>query len=139
MNRTGVSSETRELAERLVAFEAAAEGVAGDDALATCRVCEKLRRPLVVLTGTAGFSSLFSRALTLAKHEAPMLSVVQVKGDGSLDGFEGDIIDANTVLIAYLLNLLITFIGEPLTMRLLHDVWPQLSGADFSSHWEEMK
>ena len=76
MNRTSVSFETRGLTERLVAFEAAAGNSPKDDVHATCRVCEKLRRPLSLLAGTAGFSSLFTRALTLAKREFPALSVV---------------------------------------------------------------
>ena len=139
MNRTAVSLETRELAEWLVAFEAAAKNSSRDDAHATCRVCEKLRRPLSVLTGTAGFSSLFARALTLAEREVPALSAVQVRADGSLDGFHGDVTKANGVLIAHLLGLLITFIGEALTMRLLHDIWPDLAAFDFSVPREETK
>ena len=137
MNRAGVSTETRELAERLVAFEATAQRSSRQDALSTCRVCEKLRRPLCILTGTAGFSSLFTRALTLAKREAPALSVVTVNSDGSLTGLEGDVIKANTILIAHLLSLLITFIGEALLMRLLHDVWPDLPSADLRSPREK--
>ena len=137
MNRAGVSIETRRLAERLIALEAAAESSSREDAFSTCRVCEKLRRALSALTGTAGFSSLLSRALTLAKREAPMLNVVQVNMDGSLEGLEGDITKANTVIIAYLLNLLTTFIGDALLMRLLHDVWPDVPGHEFSS--EETK
>lgn len=126
MSQTGIKSETRELAEQLVAFEARSQNVSTADRLAPCRVCEKLRRPLVTLTGTAGFSSLLSRALTLAKREAPALSAVQVKPDGSLEGLEGEAAQAHPILVGYLLSLLITFIGETLTMRLLHDVWPDL-------------
>jgi hypothetical protein len=126
MNRTGVTVETRELANRLVAFEAASESVFDADSDATCRVCEKLRRPLITLTGTAGFSSLLLRALTLAQREAPALNVVQVKADGSMEGLEGAAGVATPVLVAYLLSLLITFIGETLTLRLLHDIWPDL-------------
>jgi hypothetical protein len=126
MNRTDVTSETRELANRLVAFEAAFTSITKGDEHATCRVFEKLRRPLVILTGTAGFSSLLLRALTLAKREAPALSVVEIKANGSMEGLESAATEATSVLVAYLLSLLITFIGETLTMRLLHDVWPNL-------------
>ena len=139
MNRTGVSFETRELADWLVAFEEAAARSLHDDAHATCRVCEKLRRPLSVLAGTAGFRSLFARALTLAKREVPALSVVQVNADGSLEGFSGDITKANGVLIAQLLGLLTTFIGAALMMRLLHAIWPDLPGSAFSSLREEIR
>lgn len=39
-------------------------------------------------TGPAGFLSLLSRALVLAKAEVSSLSVVQVRPDGSLAGFD---------------------------------------------------
>ena len=139
MSQPGIKSETRALAERLVALEAGSKSVSTADRLATCRVCEKLRRPLVTLTGTAGFSSLLARALTLAKREAPELSAVQVKPDGSLEGLEGEAAQAHAVLVGYLLGLLITFIGETLTMRLLQDVWPDLPGPDLNSLGKESK
>lgn len=106
------------------------------DGLASCRVCGKLRPPLIALTGTAGFRSLLSRALTLARREAQGLGAVRVQPDGSLEGLEGEATQARTVLVGYLLTLLITFIGETLTMRLLHDVWPDLPGSALNS-WEK--
>jgi hypothetical protein len=139
MSQSGIKSEIRELAEQLVAFEARPHNISTDDRLATCRVCEKLRRPLVTLTGTAGFSSLLSRALTLAKRESPALSEVQVKPDGSLDGLEGEAAQAHPILVGYLLSLLITFIGEALTMRLLNDIWPELTGLNPNSLGKESK
>ena len=126
MNGTGVAAQTRNLAERLVIFEAASKYALEDDAEGTCRVCEKLRRPLVTLTGSAGFNSLLSRALILAQREAPALGAVEVKADGSMQGFQGTAAEAAHVLVTYLLSLLITFIGETLTMRLIDDIWPDL-------------
>lgn len=139
MIQSGIKSETRELAEKLVALEAASQSISTSDRLATCRVCEKLRRPLVMLTGTAGYSSLLSRALTLAKRESPILNAVQVRPDGSLEGLEGEAAQAHPMLVGYLLSLLITFIGETLTMRLLHDIWPDLPGLDLNSPGKEFK
>lgn len=126
MNGTGVAAATRELAERLVIFEAASKHALEDDADTTCRVCEKLRRSLVTLTGNAGFSSLLSRALILAQREAPALGTVEVKADGSMQGFQGAAAAAAHVLVSYLLSLLVTFIGDTLTMRLINDIWPDL-------------
>jgi hypothetical protein len=139
MNQLGVSSNIKQLAERLVAFEAAAQNSSKDDAHATCRVCEKLRRPLTTLTGTAGFTSVLSRALTLAKREAPALRVVQVRPDGSMEGFSSETAKAHPVLVAYLLKLLVTFIGEVLTTRLLTDIWPDVPALEFSSPRDESK
>lgn len=126
MNQSGVAASVREIANQLIAFESELQGVSDADENATCRVCEKLRRPLVTLAGTAGFNSLLQRALALARREAPALDAVSVEPDGSLKGLEGAAALATPVLVAHLLNLLITFIGHTLTMRLLHDIWPDM-------------
>ena len=126
MNQSGVAASVREIANQLIAFESELQGVSDADENATCRVCEKLRRPLVTLAGTAGFNSLLQRALVLARREAPALDAVSVEPDGSLKGLEGAAALATPVLVAHLLNLLITFIGHALTMRLLHDIWPDM-------------
>jgi hypothetical protein len=131
----GMSSETLALARLLLACEVIA-GKAGKTSgpaePAAFRVYEKLRRPLCALAGVAGFRSLVSRALTLAKAEAPSLSVVQVTPDGYLQGLgevepqvdEHQASDGGAILIAQLLVLLHTFIGEALTLRLVQDAWP---------------
>ncbi len=136
MSPNNVSSNTRDLARRLVTQEVAAE-VSDEDRSSTCRVCEKLRRPLITLTGSAGYRSLLARALTLAKRESPALSAVQVKDDSSLEGLEGEAVQANVILIIQLLGLLTTFIGEPLTLRLVQDVWPDLPGIEVYSGVKE--
>jgi hypothetical protein len=59
--------------------------------------------------------------------------VVQVAADGSLKGLDElepqidqeQARDEGAVLIAQLLGLLVTFIGEGLTLRLVQDVWPE--------------
>ena len=133
MSISSISSGTRQVAQQLVAFEAATKKTPDDVAHATCRVCEKLRIPLVTLTGTAGHRALLSRALTLAKREAPALSDVEILSDGSLSGLKGDAAQAHPVLVAYLLGLLVTFIGLDLTMRLVHDIWPDFPDSNTTS------
>ncbi len=125
--------ESRHLAQRLLTYE----GVAGKNSepteSAAFRVYAKLRQPLITLAGVAGFRSLLSRALTLARAEAPSLGVVQVAEDGSLKGLDelGPQIDKDpareggAILIAQLIGLLLTFIGAGLTLRLVQDVWPE--------------
>jgi hypothetical protein len=125
--------ESRHLAERLLTYEAVAGKNSEPAESAAFRVCAKLRRPLITLAGVAGFRSLLSRALTLARTEAPGLSVVQVAADGSLKGQdefasqanEEQARDGGAILIAQLIGLLLTFIGEGLTLRLVQDVWPE--------------
>ena len=109
------------------------------DTQAVCRVCDKLRRPLTTLAGAAGFRSLLARALTLAKRESPALSAWEVKTDGSLEGLNGDAAPLGAVLIAHLIGLMITFIGESLTLRLLLDVWKDLPEPEVKFERNESK
>jgi hypothetical protein len=124
MSRTGITPRARDLAQRLISFEVAAESLSKVKAPAAFVVSEKLRHPLSTLVGTAGFRSLLMRSLTLAKREAPILNGVRVKDDGSLEGLTGEAMEAGEVLIAHFIGLLETFIGEALTLHLLQGVWP---------------
>ena len=137
---------SRHLALRLLAYEAAAGKNSEPTESAAFRVCEKLRQPLCSLAGVAGFRSLLSRALALARAEAPSLSTLQVGADGSLKGLDelGPQKDKDmskeggAILIAQLLGLLLTFIGEGITIRLVQDVWPESAFDDRDSR-KEMK
>ena len=133
MMRSADTSTTRELAQRLLASESVEAGTANADTHSVCRVCDKLRRPLTTLAGAAGFRSLLARALTLAKQESPALGAWEVKADGSLEGPNGEAAPSGAVLIAHLIGLMITFIGESLTLRLLHDVWIDLPDSEVKS------
>ena len=125
--------ESRNLAQRLVAYEAVGDENSAPSESAASRVCAKLRGPLITLAGVAGFRSLLSRALTLARAEVPSLSAVQVAADGSLRGLDELVSqtdkeharEGGAILIAQLVGLLLTFIGEGLTIRLVQDVWPE--------------
>lgn len=125
--------ESRNLAQRLLAYEAVGDENSAPSESAASRVCAKLRGPLITLAGVAGFRSLLSRALTLARAEVPSLSAVQVAADGSLRGLDELVSqtdkeharEGGAILIAQLVGLLLTFIGEGLTIRLVQDVWPE--------------
>jgi len=137
--RSADTPKTRELAQRLLAYEAAEAETSMADTQAVCRVCDKLRRPLTTLAGAAGFRSLLARALTLAKQESPALGAWEVKPDGSLGGLDGEGAQSGSVLVAQLIGLMITFIGESLTLRLLHDVWLDLPDAEVGFERNESK
>jgi len=103
-----------------------------DGATAFGGVVEKLRRPLAAVAGVAGFRSVLSRALALANGEARWLLAVHIKADGSLELpaeiaqlDKEEVVRGEVVLVAQLLSLLVTFIGERLTLHLVRDVWPE--------------
>src|ERR1017187_1299127 len=124
----------RDLAHRLLTYEAGAHKNSQPMESPTLCVYGKLRQSLGEFVGVAGFQSLASRALTLAKPEAPSLNAVRVTADGSLQGL-GEIeiqFDLNKdqageggiILIARILGLLRTFLGEALTLSMLRNTWP---------------
>ena len=125
--------ESRYLAQCLLTYEAVAGENSEPTESAAFRVCAKLRLPLITLAGVDGFRSLLSRALTLARARAPSLGAVLVAADGSLQGLDdlGPQIDkeqareGGAILIAQLIELLLTFIGEGVTLRMVQDVWPE--------------
>ena len=78
--------EMRDLAHRLLTYEADAGKASEPMGFPTLRVYEKLRQSLDEFVGVAGFLSLAIRALALAKTEAPSLSAARVAADGSLQG-----------------------------------------------------
>lgn len=125
------NSRLLELAQSLLAHEAAANPLADPSSTALVRVFEGLRRSLSTLAGASGFRALLARALTLAKPKASGLSAVKVNPDGSFEGLaalsDNAASEAGATLIAELLGLLAEFIGEPLTMHTVHDVWPDLT------------
>jgi hypothetical protein len=126
--------ELRRLAERLLRLEAGKRAAESGTA-AAARVCEKLRLVLTVFLGAAGFRALLVRALSLTKLEAPGVKTAQVGADGSLEGMNevestsdrGKIAREETILVAHLLGLLLTFVGEALMLRLVQDAWPKVS------------
>jgi hypothetical protein len=124
----------RDLTQRLLTYEASAGNTSESVESTILRVYEKLRGNLCLLAGVAGFYSLASRALTLARSEAPSLSAVQVAADGNLQGMSAiepltnvkteGVYEAGVTLISRLLGLLLIFLGEALTMNLVRDAWP---------------
>jgi hypothetical protein len=86
-----------------------------------------LRQPVITLAGVAGFRSLLSRALTLARVESPILSAVQVAADGSLNGLDDlrpqvdadQAREAGIIFITQLLGLLVRVVGEAMTLQLV--------------------
>ena len=137
MNRA--TPQMRDFAERLIAYETRENKSSGTKNPAAFPVCEKLRPHLATLMGNTGVRSLLSRALTVTREEVDSLRAVQVKADGSLEGSDElevqadpeELAKGSVVLVAQLLGLLVAFIGENLTLRLVREVWPKLSLDDW--------
>jgi len=127
------------LAQILIDEELRTDEGGGSRSRAAVRVCAKLQRSLSVLAGVAGFRSVLIRAVALAKVEAPWLSELQISPVGVVilppeleeQLGEAEASRGTALLIRHLTDLLITLIGEGLTLRLLQDVWPKavLSGS----------
>ena len=135
------------LVQRLLLVEAAETRVAAEDQegellIETAeRILDKLRGHLSRKIGAEGFRTLLARSLTLTKAQYPYLSEVKVAADGSLSGLreaaesvkaadaaqEGEAqsvsAEGTAALVAQLLELLITFIGEELTRRIVSTIW----------------
>jgi hypothetical protein len=120
----------RDLALQILAQESRPERVPEDLMLKAQSVFERLRVHLMTFVGAAGYRSMLSRALVLAKSEAQSLGQVTVSLDGTLDlttyrynhASEGTI-----VLLAQLLGLVETLVGEALMLHLVQEVWPMVT------------
>ena len=128
----------RELARRLIALEAVRDDAPAAHAGGAVAVCDRLRVPLARLAGVAGFRSLLSRALALAKAEVASLGPARAREDGTLEGLggagdyagEGPVGDDGAAVVAHLLGLLATLIGEPLTRQLVLEAWPDAAAGE---------
>ncbi len=125
------SPSMRDLARRLLAASRTASAAPVPEAVL---LNEQLRLALTRFAGADGFAALLRRALALASAEVPALRAARVGADGRLEGWEplakgseGD--EEATAVTAHLLGLLVTFIGEPLTLKLVREVWPEGSPA----------
>jgi predicted TIM-barrel enzyme len=120
--------KTHDLARNLVASEADASTVSPQTESASVRVYERLRRQLGAPVGVGSFQALASRALALAKSESSQLGAVRIAANGDLRGLgeveaqmqEGS--EAGIILIARLIGLFLTFLGEATTLRLIEDL-----------------
>lgn len=95
-------------------------------------VNERLCLLLVRLAGVDGFVALLRRALALASTQLPALRGAKVSADGRVNDLDQALMEddrrrreAAAAITAQLLELLITFIGEPLTRRLARDACPE--------------
>lgn len=141
MNRA--TPQMRKFAKRLMAYETGGNKTYRAKTMVGFRVCQKLHLHLATFMGNTGFRTLLARALALATAEVPWLRAVRIERDWSLEGMEelqthedlDELFEGGVVLLAELLGLLVSFIGEVLTVRLVREVWPKvpLDDLDFGN------
>lgn len=133
------TAAVRALTRRLLAHEAGRVKRTEGTLPSSFRVCEKLREPLGGLMGTSGFRSLLVRSIALAGAKTPWVLVLRVSLDGTLIGLDQvptsisarSFDQGEAAVTAEFLGLLVAFIGQTLTLRLLHDIYPKLDEAGF--------
>ncbi len=130
MNHSATSPASQDLARQLLAYESSPQTASLSSKSASVKVCDKIRGALATLMGGAAFQALLGRALKLAQRDSADLHAVTINDKGSMEGLSTGETDAGGAVVASLLSLLVTFIGETLTLRLLRDVWPALDTTD---------
>jgi len=133
------SPEPRDLAQRLVLGEAGDAAGPAATAVAVETVCCTLGNDLKRILGSGGISSLLTRALHLAQRDEPLLEGVRVTAgpEGCFTGL-ADALEACTdeearvtgsSVVAHLLALLVTLLGEDLGLRPVRKLWPQVASS----------
>jgi hypothetical protein len=124
----------RQLALKALAQRAGQAGGAGALAAAAQRAYEDLVRVSAPLIGNVGVNALTGRTLFLAQRRYPWL--VHTREPAQWSGPFDQIVfclerqdpaiatEAAGAVLTTLTGLLVTFIGEPLTARLLREAWP---------------
>lgn len=128
----------RSFAANLIRHEAVVNPPSPPQRANVLPVIDRLRTLLATFMGQTGYRSLILRALVLAQEEAAWLSGVGIAADGGFENCaeftanrENDVgADGGEILLARLIALLEAFIGEGLTLRLLHQLWPNLPTDD---------
>lgn len=135
---------SRIFAECLIGHEAQLNPPPQDEMPTALPVIEKLRPVLATFMGRAGYHGLILRALVLTRQEVPWLCNVEISADGGVQNFAehaarqdpAEAARGSEVLLAGLFGLLVAFIGEVLTLRLIHELWPVvLNDADFTQDY----
>lgn len=122
------------LAQRLLVHEAKNSPSPAELAEALEICCQRLHKRLDPLVGAGGFRALLDRALYLAKKEHAWLKRVEIQ---AFPGYElkalneamtgrqpTEIRETLTIILANVLWLLVTFIGEDIVYGLIEEAWP---------------
>jgi hypothetical protein len=127
---TRASAGQIERARRLLVHEGATGGSSEACAAAAGRVYEKLDAQFATLLGRAGVRALFARSAKLAQTELPSLADAlddSAKLSAHLQSLDAAVAgETAAVLFATFLDLIISLIGDRLTVQVLRSAWPAI-------------
>lgn len=143
-------AELRGLVRRMLLYESKGQWRSPTElAEAADRACQKLYDQMAQLFGHGGFHALIARSLKLTGREFPELRDVEdePQGEACLRGLHGSLEGADfdtarqavEAVFANLINLLNSFIGTDMTMRLLARAWPEVPIREKGPGSEEAK
>lgn len=137
------SDSLRALVRQMLDIEAATGESAEPSVPHALRVFDRLRVAMSQFAGSEGFVSLMRRALAMARRDVPAVQHLTLDRNGSLEGFAkllaphspghtaGQHEDAGTEaaveVMTNLLGLLVVFVGDGFTIKLVRDCWPDAS------------
>ena len=142
-------ADATKLALGLVKHEAHGREAAEDLVRAGERVLQRLHEELARVLGGDGYAALEGRALDLARRRHSFLGTGNSGGAPTRaleealaalrgrDPQEGS--DALQTVCAYLIGLLFTFLGEPLTTHLIRITWPGLTNEEADGGEREIR
>ncbi len=124
----------KNIGQQLIAYESANGSVGSQPFADVITIFGKLQKILSKLAGISGYNSLLRRSLMMGKTKAKSLEMIQIRSDGALElnvahAANSHLLleeSAGDILLTQFLGLLVTFIGETLTVNLLRDVWPNV-------------
>ena len=126
----------RELAHRLVVYEAGGSSNPATIATAAARACHRIDDELQPMLGRRGMFALMQRALSLAKREHPLLAEVVLEPERSstwaklaedlASGTAMEAAAAGASTLAHLLGLLVLLLGQDLGMLPVRKLWPDV-------------
>ena len=116
--------------------EASESGTPDDPVKAIEFCCQRLHDRLDRLIGPGGFRALLNRALYLAKKKYAWLEGVGIEDYPGCEFKDlreavkgkkpADVNEACTLILANVIWLLVTFIGEDITIGLIQEAWPDV-------------
>src|SRR5215217_2722185 len=128
--------QVKEWACRLLAHEARKSPSPAKFAQALETCCQRLHKALDPLIGAGGFRALLDRALYLTKKEHSWLNGVGIEDypgcelktlREAMNGEKpAEVNEAFTVILANVIWLLVTFIGEDIALGLIEEAWPDV-------------